>query len=363
MDQQNQTSGYSTKQPGPFGGPIQPNYPRNCWWVAARSAEIVDKPYGCTMLDTPVVIYRQPSDGTLVALHDRCAHRWAPLSAGWLDGDRLVCGYHGFEYEASGKCVRIPTQASVPSKACVPSYPVVERYGMVWVWLGDPAKAEDIDPPAELAFMSDSNWTVVTGETPLEANYMMLKENVLDLTHFGFVHRNSIKVMDWDRPPKVETDETTVTFVQEFPSSPLVFIYGFPTGIGMERPVYRSNWGKFLTPAVNIGAVDIRDPNPPSGARSEFHFRVAHLTTPISPTKSRYWWFQAWDLKLPEEYVSKWRAGVELGYDEDKVILNATQRVISSDASGPSYPEVLAQADQAAIQARRKLQTLLDLER
>lgn len=363
MNQKQEPTGYSTRRPGPFGGPVQPNYPRNCWWPAARINDITDVPYGCQMLDTPVVLYRRTSDQIVVALHDRCAHRWAPLSAGSVKGDRIVCGYHGFEYEASGKCVRIPSQDSVPSKACVRPYPVIERYGMIWVWLGDPLRAESTELPSELAFIDNADWTVVTGETPLEANYMMLKENVLDLTHFAYVHPTTIQVMDWDRPPKVEIGETTVTYVQEFPSSPLVFIYGVPTGIGMERPVYRKNWGRFITPSVNIGAVDIKDPNPLAGARAEFTFRVAHITTPISPTRTRYWWFQGWDIKVPPDFVAKWQPAVEVGYAEDKVILNHVQRIMSTDNAGCDYPEILAQADQAAFQARRKLQALLDAER
>jgi phenylpropionate dioxygenase-like ring-hydroxylating dioxygenase large terminal subunit len=363
MTIQTGTGEYSTRNPGPFGGPIQVNYPRNCWWAAARSADIGDKPFGCQMLDTPVVLFRRGSDQHLVAMHDRCAHRWAPLSAGWVEGDRIVCGYHGMEYESSGKCVRIPSQDRVPPKACVKAYPVLERHGMVWVWLGDPQLASQTEPGPELSFITDPAWTVVTGETPLEANYMMLKENVLDLTHFGFVHRNSIQVTDWTRAPKVEVGDTTVTYIQEFPSAPLAFVYGMPTGIGSQRPVYRKNWGSFLTPAVNIGAVEVRDPEPAPGARSLFSFRVAHLTTPISATRTRYWWFQGWDIQLPAEFVAKWQQGVEVGYAEDKVVLNALQHIVSTDAAGCDYPEILAQADLAAIQARRKLQALLDAER
>lgn len=353
---------YTTRRPGPFGGPIQPNYPRNCWWPAARSSEVRNEPHGCQMLDTPVVLYRRASDAKVVALHDRCVHRWAPLSVGWVEGDHIVCGYHGFEYEGEGKCVRIPSQDNVPAKACVRAYPAIERYGMIWVWMGDPAHAQGAEPPSDLAFLSEPGWTVITGETPLDANYMMLKENVLDLTHFGYVHRDSIKVVDWDRAPKVEVGETTVTYIQEFPSAPLSFIYGVPTGIGSERPAYRKSWGRFVNPAVNVAAVEIRDPDPPPGARSEFCFHVVHLTTPISPTRTRYWWFQAWDIELPDDYVAKWKPAVEAGYGEDEAILNHVQRIISSDAAGCDYPEILAQADQAAIQARRKLQALLDAE-
>lgn len=347
---------------GPFNGAVQPNYPRNSWWVAALSGDVGDRPFGCWMLDSPVVLYRK-RDGAVVALEDRCPHRWAPLSAGHVDGDDLVCGYHGFQFCPSGACVKIPSQTAVPSSARVRSYPVVERAPLIWVWTGDPALAAEAPPPPAFAWLSDPAWTVVGGTTPLAANYMLLKENVLDLTHFGFVHRNSIQVLDWNRPPKVESPDTTVTYSQEFPSSPLAWVYGVPTGIGSEKPVYRRSWGRYLTPAANLGAVDIRDPAPAPGARAEFAFRVLHLTTPESATQTRYWWFQAWDVALPADYVEKWRAGVHVGYGEDKTMLDLVQRLISRDPRGCDYPEVLARADEAAILARRKVAALVAAER
>ena len=82
----------------------------------------------------------------------------------------------------------------------------------------------------------------------------------------------------------------------------------------------------------------------------------------ISPTRTRYWWFQGWDIQLPQDFVAKWQPAVAIGYAEDKTILDHVQRTVSSDAAGCDYPEILAQADQAAIQARRKLQALLDAE-
>src|SRR5438105_15055720 len=109
----NVAPGYNFRRPGPFGGPLQPNYPRNCWWPAARSSEVTNKPYACQMLDTPVVLYRRASDGGIAALHDRCVHRWAPLSAGWVEGDRIICAYHGSDNDAGGKCVRMTTQPPV----------------------------------------------------------------------------------------------------------------------------------------------------------------------------------------------------------------------------------------------------------
>ena len=347
------------KNNGPFGGEVKPNYPRNCWWVAALSEEVTDKPLGCWILDMPVVLYRK-RDGSVVGLDDRCVHRWAPLSAGWVEGDNIVCGYHGFQYCETGACVKIPTQKAVPAKARVRAYPILEQSPFIWIWMGDPDRLATSDPPPQFPWASDPSCTTVHGSTPLEANYMMLKENVLDLTHFGFVHRNSIKVTDWDKPPKVEVTQTTVTYINEFPDNPLSFIYGVPTGIGMEKPVYRKNWGSFLTPAANVGAVEVVDPSPATGARDKFTFRVLHLTTPESPTRPRYWWFQSWDVQLPATFVEKWKPAVEVGYAEDKDILNHVQKTLSRDLRGADYPEVLAMADNAAVRARRILQSWLE---
>src|ERR1700733_10105608 len=105
--------GFDTPRPGPFGGPVQPNYPLNQWWVAATSDEVGRTLLPRWLLDKPILLYRTES-GSAVALDDRCPHRWAPLSSGYLAGDNVVCGYHGFEFGPTGQCVKIPTPASIP---------------------------------------------------------------------------------------------------------------------------------------------------------------------------------------------------------------------------------------------------------
>src|SRR5438093_7561813 len=105
---------------------MTPNYPRNCWYVAATSDEVGRTPLGRRLLDRDVVLYRLKS-GAPVALADRCAHRAMPLSTGRLDGDRIVCGYHGFTYDPTGQCVCIPSQPNVPAGTSVGAYPVREQ--------------------------------------------------------------------------------------------------------------------------------------------------------------------------------------------------------------------------------------------
>src|SRR5689334_24903076 len=99
--------------------------PRNQWYVAAYSQEVGDDLLGRTICGEPIVLYRT-GDGTAVGLADRCVHRRYPLSLSGRDGDRIVCGYHGFTYEPSGACVYVPAQTRVPPPARVPSYQVVD---------------------------------------------------------------------------------------------------------------------------------------------------------------------------------------------------------------------------------------------
>lgn len=113
------------------------NYPKDCWYVAATSDEVGAGLAARRIADTPVVLFRL-ADGTIAALEDRCAHRPYPLSAGRREGDLVVCGYHGCTYDATGRCVRIPSQETPPSGAQVRAFPVVERGPFVWIWTGTP---------------------------------------------------------------------------------------------------------------------------------------------------------------------------------------------------------------------------------
>ena len=115
---------------------------RNSWYVAAWNHELIDgTKLARTILERPVVIYRGAS-GKVVALDDRCCHRAAPLSMGRIEGDDIRCMYHGMKFEPGGKCIQIPGQDKIPPKLGVRSYPVVERYNLIWIWMGDVEKAD-----------------------------------------------------------------------------------------------------------------------------------------------------------------------------------------------------------------------------
>ena len=129
----------------------------NAWYVAAWLHELEPgRPHARTIIDQPIVLYRTTTGG-LVALEDRCCHRFAPLSMGRLEGDDLRCMYHGLKFAPDGRCIEIPGQKQIPQSACVRRYPVELRGSWVWVWMGDPAQADPATIPPSLA-LDDPAW-------------------------------------------------------------------------------------------------------------------------------------------------------------------------------------------------------------
>ena len=343
-------------------GIIKPNYPRNCWWVATTSKQLGREPLALTMLNTKVVLFRK-EDGTVAVLEDRCPHRWAPLSSGKVVGDAIQCGYHGFTFDAAGTCVKIPSQAQIPGRCKVRAYTAVDKPPFVWVWMGDPEKIVQ-GPPADAEWPADPNYSSWSGETLAHGNYMLLKENVLDLTHFGYVHATSFKILDWVGAPTVTVTEDQVSFRQEFKDCNLPPMFAEVTAIGMQRKVNRYNYGSYVSPALNVATLDIEDLNAAPGQRTHFKFRVAHVTTPETPTRFRYLWFGGFDIPgMDPATLSMCKALTEVGFAEDKAIIEAVHRNIMEDPRHLDYPEIIVGTDQAAIQARRKLQAQLDKEK
>lgn len=172
-------------------------YPRQQWWVAAKSSEVGRELLQRTLLEEDVVFYRTLG-GEVVALAARCPHRLYPLAKGKLNGDSIECGYHGFTFGASGRCVHIPTQDKVPESMRVRRYPTAEWMGWVWIWMGDPAQADAaLLPKPECA---GPGWDIVVGHMQhIKARYTLLIDNLFDLSHVAFVHA-SLLAPDGQRP-------------------------------------------------------------------------------------------------------------------------------------------------------------------
>jgi vanillate O-demethylase monooxygenase subunit len=164
---------------------------RNCWYAAGWSRDFATAALtGVTILNEPVVIYRT-RDGEAVALQDRCCHRFAPLSMGRIEGDDLRCMYHGLKFAPSGKCIEIPGQAKIPPQACVRNYPIIDRHSIAWIWMGDAARADEALIP-NFVGVDDPTWAMKPGRMDYNANYVLINDNLLDLSHLAFLHSKSL---------------------------------------------------------------------------------------------------------------------------------------------------------------------------
>ncbi len=331
------------------------NYPMNCWWVAAFSEEVAEGLLGRWLLDTPVLLYRA-EDGRAVAIEDRCPHRSAPLSRGQRIGDAVQCGYHGFTFGPDGGCVRVPSLKMAPPAIRVRAFPVIESPPFVWVYLGDPGASERVPPPPALDWIGDSAFALIQGRMDIAANYMLLKENVLDLTHFGYVHATTFKITDWVDPPRATGDDETAGYHQSFSASPLPPVFAEPMGLKPETPYDRENFGHFVSPALQVAAVDLQDPDRAEPGTVAGRFRVAHATTPIDPTHMHYFWVAGRDYGTSAAEMAALEALTKVGFAEDEAMIEAVQAVMTRDPRGARAPEVSVRADAPGVRARRVLQ-------
>lgn len=163
---------------------------KNAWYVAALDHELGAELLPRTILGEKVVFFRKP-DGTVAALEDRCIHRQVPLSKGRLRDGIISCWYHGLKYDATGKCLEIPSQDKVPPKACVKSFPVAEKHGMIWIWMGP----ENLSRSSAIPDHSVCADPALAGEMRhryVKCNYKFGVDNILDISHAAFVHQKTL---------------------------------------------------------------------------------------------------------------------------------------------------------------------------
>ncbi|MGT2514896.1 Rieske 2Fe-2S domain-containing protein [Sphingomonas panni] len=179
-------------------------WPVNAWYVAATAAEVTDKPLARQITGRRMVFFR-PESGGVVALEDFCPHRGAPLSLGFVRGDTIVCGYHGLALNCKGRPDNMPGQ-QVGKFPAARNFPVIERYGFVWVWPGDleQASADKLHP---LPWAESGEWAYGGGLFHIACDYRLMIDNLMDLTHETYVHASSIGQKEIDEAP-VKTEVT-----------------------------------------------------------------------------------------------------------------------------------------------------------
>ncbi len=328
-----------------------------CWQVAAFASEIGRTLFRRTLAGQPVVLYRT-TGGVPVAMADRCPHRYVPLSLGRLDGDVVECGYHGLRFDPAGKCVAVPGQPIVP-RIGVRVFPTVERYGFVWIWLGDAARAAAAPIP-DFHWMDDAEWAAAEGYHHVGANFRLLVDNLLDLSHETFVHPETIGNDAVARSPIVVSrdDDGAVRAHRDMlgcaPPPQFVALAGF-TG-----PIDRWHTTIYTPPGfcvIEVGAVPVGSSDRAAG----FEARILNLITPETEGSSHYFWAHARNLRRDDAALTDTiRRSVAATFDQDKVVLEAQQR--AADDIGSLDPGLVLGIDAGPVRGRRALAAALAAE-
>jgi phenylpropionate dioxygenase-like ring-hydroxylating dioxygenase large terminal subunit len=307
---------------------------RNCWYAAGWSRDFVPgKLYPLTIVNEPIVVYRGESV-TAVALIDRCCHRLAPLSMGRLEGENLRCMYHGLKFAPSGRCVEIPGETKIPPQVKVRSYPICDKYSIAWIWMGDAARADEALIP-EFVGVDDPNWAMRPGRMDYQANYTLINENLLDLSHIAFLHENSLGAT---LTPE-GTGPATVTRLARGVRIQNWLIGGEPPGRSeTPRSGRRTNvWQtyEFLAPGIFLLRADVYpdgtanrfDQREPDGA-GMFHSQfTCQAVTPLTDKTTCYFFAYGPWAKEPHLKEKLYDLGVR-AFNEDRVMIEAQQRNI-----------------------------------
>lgn len=335
---------------------------RNCWYVAAWSDEVLPgQLFARTLLGEPVCFFRR-LDGTVAAVRDRCAHRGAPLSRGRIEGDAVRCLYHGLKFDADGVCVEVPGQDRIPPRACVRRYPVVERHGWIWIWMGEIADADPVVIPDAWS-LDHKEWRYKPGYHRFDAPHMLICDNLLDFSHIGYVHATTLggtENIALNRPV-VRRDRSSVRverwLMNDVPAPFHTRVATFP---GL---VDRWHFYDFHVPGVLImhSGVQATGTGAPEGLyRDALEFRSCQAVTPETTGSSHYFYAVPRNFALEDATVTETIfQDVVTAFEEDRGMIEAQARTL---ALTPDAVMVPIAADAALAQFRRLMVERLSIE-
>jgi vanillate O-demethylase monooxygenase subunit len=324
---------------------------RDFWYAVAWDSEVKRAPFARTVCGEPIVLYRR-TNGAISAFEDCCPHRLLPLSMGLLQGDQLVCKYHGLRFDEGGQCVYMPSQKGVHKEAKIRVYPVVERHRFVWVWIGDPAIANE-DRIPDLHWCSDLDWVFEGSTYHIKCNYQLLVDNLMDLSHETYVHPTSIGQHEiLDAPIRTTSDETSVTVTRWMRNiDPPPF---WAENLKSHDKCDRWQICQFSLPAnvmIDVG-VALAGTGAPEGDRSKgVTGIVVNLMTPETETSTWYHWGMVRNFRTDDRGLTfRIRDGQAAVFAEDTEILEAQQQNI---LRRPDRELMNLKIDAGGVSARR----------
>jgi phenylpropionate dioxygenase-like ring-hydroxylating dioxygenase large terminal subunit len=330
---------------------------RDQWYVIAFSHEVEQgRPFTRKCMDEPVLLFRD-SDGRVAALYDRCPHRGVPLSQGRILSHTVECAYHGFHFDRTGRCVLIPTQEHIPQAACTRSYPVLEQMQFVWIWMGNPAKADPALVPGYAQIGCDPLDRPWQFEPyfmmEIKANYSLLFENLLDTSHISFLHIGGIDGGAMATAPyTTASNGSIVTLERDLKRDVAVpgtaKLFSMPAGQVFSRRLRSQSFLPHLHLISNtIGLTD--EPALAPNVRLNI--------MPITPaSRNQLYQFVVIATSYPVNVTQDLKEQLWTVFAQDRDALEAIQA--GYDAYGPDMREVSVKADAAALSARRILARL-----
>ncbi len=333
---------------------------RNVWHMVAWCDEIGQDLMSRRVCGQSLLIFRRV-DGSAVVMDDRCPHRFAPLSLGNRDGDRVACGYHGLVFDAEGHCVGNPFSPKIPSGAAVRTYPVIEQDSIVWVWMGSAADA-DQSLIADLPFLRDlPEERLLRGYTRMRANYEYGTDNLMDLSHIEFVHKGSFAGAGVIFAGSHEVIEEGATLHSNW-WMPDVAAPGHTTGI--YPPNMRTDhwldmrWNAPATMQLTVGATPLGGPRADGVVVEQ-----AHVLTAETQDTTHYFWATSATFPLADdEATAGFKALFAKAFDEeDKPMIEAAYANLEGADFWDARPVFLG-IDAGGTRARRILQKMRRLE-
>jgi phenylpropionate dioxygenase-like ring-hydroxylating dioxygenase large terminal subunit len=338
----------------------QGRFPQNCWYMAGWSHEVGDAGLARRIFGKPVFVFRL-GNGECAALLDRCPHRFAPLSRGTRDGDRVVCGYHGLTFSAEGRCVRNPFAERIPAGTDIPSFAVEERDGIVWLWPGDRASADPALIP-DFAFVPDTPHSrTITGYTAMHANYEYGTDNLLDLSHIEFVHKGSFAgqgvIFAGQHSVRVEGDTLHSDWFMSDIAPPSVAYGRYPPDTRVDHWL-DMRWNAPASMQLRIGVTPHGEPRD-----AGFELPQAHILTPASEGETHYFWASTRYHDIDNPAVDAMLADLfgQAFDDEDNPMIEAAYANVGADDFWAAKPVSLG-IDQAGARARRLIEKMLAAE-
>ncbi|MEM7711340.1 MAG: aromatic ring-hydroxylating dioxygenase subunit alpha [Pseudomonadota bacterium] len=298
---------------------------QNAWYVAGWSRDFGAALRPLEIVGQRLVMYRE-TGGRVRALEDRCPHRLLPLSRGKRIGDEIQCGYHGMTFDGDGRCVRVPGQTNAPQSAYVEAFPVEERHGIVWVWMGDPALA-DPDDVFDLPEFSAPDWHAHHGEALwIRSNYLNVAENLVDPAHVSFVHPTTLgNAASENVPVHVSTAGATISawrWIRNAP--PIGFFQKFG---GFDGNVDRWHYYHLHMPStavIDFGSIATEADCPEDERDRGVRIFALHFVTPVDEETTVDHWMHLRNTALGDDGASaRMDEMFKIAFAEDKAILEA----------------------------------------